>query len=45
MMTRVNHSVAYNFESNAAKEFMNKKKQIPCIVSMLTKELYFHDKK
>ena len=45
MMTRVNRAVAYEFESNASKEFMNKKKQIPCIVSMLTKELYFENKK
>ena len=44
MLTRVNHKVAYEFESNASKEFMNKKKQIPCIVSMLTKEMYFHNK-
>jgi len=40
LLTRVNHMVAYEFESNAAKEFMNKKKQIPSIVSQLTKELY-----
>ena len=44
LMTRVNREVAYEFESNASKEFMNRKKQIPCIVSMLTKELYFHQK-
>ncbi|XP_046376831.1 caspase-3-like isoform X1 [Haliotis rufescens] len=41
MMTRVNKLVAYDFESNASKEFMNRKKQIPCITSMLTKDLYF----
>ena len=45
MMTRVNRIVAYEMESNASKEYMNKKKQIPCIVSMLTKELYFTDKR
>ncbi|XP_064625664.1 caspase-3-like [Lineus longissimus] len=45
MMTRVNMKVAYEFESNAAKEYMNRKKQIPCIVSMLTKDLYFTPKK
>ena len=45
IMTRVNHKVAYDFESNAAKEYMTRKKQIPCIVSMLTKELYFLSKK
>eukprot|EP00918_Siedleckia_nematoides_P029633 GHVU01063859.1.p1 GENE.GHVU01063859.1~~GHVU01063859.1.p1 ORF type:complete len:283 (+),score=41.73 GHVU01063859.1:123-971(+) len=41
MMTRVNYEVSFEFESNASKEFMNHKKQVPCIVSMLTKELYF----
>ncbi|XP_041364768.1 caspase-3-like [Gigantopelta aegis] len=43
MMTRVNKKVAYEFESNAAKEFMNQK-QIPCITSMLTKDVYFRPK-
>ncbi|CAH1795558.1 unnamed protein product [Owenia fusiformis] len=41
IMTRVNRMVAYDFESRAAREFMNRKKQIPSIVSMLTKEMYF----
>lgn len=41
MMTRVNKKVAYDFQSNASKEFMNRKKQIPCITSMLTKDVYF----
>lgn len=45
VMTRVNHKVSYDFESNAAKEYMTRKKQVPCIVSMLTKELYFKPKK
>lgn len=45
MMTRVNKKVAYDFESNASKEFMNRKKQIPCITSMLTRDLYFTPKK
>ena len=44
MMTRVNHKVAYDFQSNAAKEYMNKKKQVPSIVSMLTKDIYFRPK-
>ena len=44
MMTRVNNVVAYEFESNAAKEFMNKKKQIPSVVSQLTKDVYFRPK-
>jgi hypothetical protein len=40
IMTRVNYAVAYEFESNASREYMNRKKQIPCIMSMLTKDLY-----
>lgn len=44
MMTRVNKKVAYDFESRTGKEFMNQKKQIPCITSMLTKEVLFTDK-
>nr|XP_006821694.1 PREDICTED: caspase-7-like [Saccoglossus kowalevskii] len=44
MMTRVNRMVAYEFESNTTQDFMNQKKQIPCIVSMLTKDLYFPKK-
>ena len=44
MMTRVNKKVAYEFESNASKEFMNRKKQIPCITSMLTKDVYLRPK-
>lgn len=45
MMTRVSKRVAYDFESNASKEFMNRKKQIPCITSMLTRDVYFTPKK
>jgi hypothetical protein len=44
LLTRVNHEVAYGFESNASAAHMNKKKQIPSIVSMLTKDLYFTEK-
>jgi hypothetical protein len=44
MLTRVNHVVAYDFESNASQEFMNKKKQVPCIVSQLTKDFYLKPK-
>ena len=44
MMTRVNKKVAYEFESRTGKEFMNQKKQIPCITSMLTKEVRFKPK-
>ncbi|XP_052791279.1 caspase-3-like [Mya arenaria] len=45
IMTRVNKKVAYEFESRTGKEFMNQKKQIPCITSMLTKEVRFKSKK
>jgi caspase 7 len=41
MMTRVNRKVAYEFESKTENEHMNKKKQMPCITSMLTKDVYF----
>ncbi|KAL5018848.1 hypothetical protein ScPMuIL_004570 [Solemya velum] len=44
MMTRVNKKVAIDFHSNTSKEFMNRKKQIPCINSMLTRDLYFKPK-
>jgi len=45
ILTRVNYTVAYEFESNAAQAHMNKKKQVPSVVSMLTKDLYFTPKK
>lgn len=45
LMTRVNRMVAYEFESNASQWHMNRKKQIPCISSMLTKDLYLQPKK
>ncbi|XP_028937342.1 caspase-7 isoform X1 [Ornithorhynchus anatinus] len=41
LLTRVNHQVAINFESQASDPRYCQKKQIPCLVSMLTKELYF----
>jgi hypothetical protein len=41
ILTRVNRAVAYDFQSNAAQQHMNAKKQMPSIVSMLTKDLYF----
>lgn len=41
IMTRVNHKVATEFESISNSPGFNAKKQIPCIVSMLTKEMYF----
>ncbi|ELU15346.1 hypothetical protein CAPTEDRAFT_139929 [Capitella teleta] len=44
ILTRVNREVAYEFQSNASKEFMNRKKQVPSIVSMLTKDVVFSSK-
>ncbi|NP_001091272.1 caspase 7 S homeolog [Xenopus laevis] len=41
ILTRVNYLVATQFESYSDDPQFNKKKQIPCVVSMLTKELYF----
>ncbi|MBN3278636.1 CASP3 protein, partial [Polyodon spathula] len=41
ILTRVNHKVALEFESTSTIAGFNYKKQIPCIVSMLTKEVYF----
>ncbi|XP_071013032.1 caspase-3-like [Oncorhynchus clarkii lewisi] len=41
IMTRVNHMVALDFESMSNMPGFTAKKQIPCIVSMLTKDLYF----
>ncbi|XP_037117115.1 caspase-3-like [Syngnathus acus] len=41
IMTRVNYKVATHFESNSCLPGFTGKKQIPCIVSMLTKDLYF----
>ncbi|XP_028272340.1 caspase-3-like [Parambassis ranga] len=41
IMTRVNHKVARCFESSSSTPGFSGKKQIPCIVSMLTKDFYF----
>jgi caspase 7 len=41
ILTRVNHRVAGHFESQSDDPCFDEKKQIPCMVSMLTKELYF----
>uniref|UniRef100_A0A3B3SCY0 Caspase 7, apoptosis-related cysteine peptidase n=1 Tax=Paramormyrops kingsleyae TaxID=1676925 RepID=A0A3B3SCY0_9TELE len=41
ILTRVNYKVATSFESWSEDPHFHEKKQIPCIVSMLTKELYF----
>ncbi|XP_053367843.1 caspase-7-like [Clarias gariepinus] len=42
ILTRVNYMVAINFESWSDDPRYSEKKQIPCVVSMLTKELYFN---
>ncbi|XP_059803876.1 caspase-7 [Hypanus sabinus] len=44
ILTRVNYMVAMHFESWSEDPRFSEKKQIPCIVSMLTKELYFKQK-
>ena len=41
IMTRVNHMVATDFESRSNVPGCDGQKQMPCIVSMMTKELYF----
>nr|4ZVP_B Chain B, Caspase-7 [Homo sapiens]4ZVP_D Chain D, Caspase-7 [Homo sapiens]4ZVQ_B Chain B, Caspase-7 [Homo sapiens]4ZVQ_D Chain D, Caspase-7 [Homo sapiens] len=41
ILTRVNDRVARHFESCSDDPHFHEKKQIPCVVSMLTKELYF----
>lgn len=41
IMTRVNCKVALDFESTSNTPGFDAKKQMPCIVSMLTKEMYF----
>ncbi|XP_062932897.1 caspase-3 [Cynocephalus volans] len=42
ILTRVNRKVATEFQSISEGSKYHAKKQIPCIVSMLTKELYFY---
>ncbi|OAF66307.1 hypothetical protein A3Q56_05972 [Intoshia linei] len=41
ILTMANYYVAREFESKSRDPFMSGKKQIPCIMSMLTKQLYF----
>ncbi|KAM3867219.1 caspase-3-like [Diretmus argenteus] len=41
IMTRVNRMVARDFQSSSTLPGYSDKKQIPCIVSMLTKDFYF----
>lgn len=45
MMTRVCRKVAIEFQSSAGREDMSGKKQVPCITSMLTRDVYFSPKK
>ena len=44
LLTMVNRRVAYYYQSNASEASMSGKKQVPSIVTMLTKELYFKQK-
>ncbi|KAM9329337.1 caspase-3 [Gastrophryne carolinensis] len=44
ILTCVNHMVALEFESCSTQIDFHAKKQIPCVVSMLTKALYFPHK-
>ncbi|OCT99585.1 hypothetical protein XELAEV_18005367mg [Xenopus laevis] len=41
ILTCVNHMVALEFESFSSQQTFHAKKQIPCVVSMLTKAFYF----
>lgn len=46
IMTRVTRKVALDFQSNTPGDYMmHEKKQIPCITSMLTRDLYFTRKR
>lgn len=45
MLTQVNRMVAYEFESCSDEEFTEDVKQMPSIVSMLTRYVYFRPKK
>jgi caspase 7 len=44
MLTLVNKVVAYDFESYTDEDFNSGMKQVPCIVSTLTKLCYFERK-
>ena len=41
ILTKAAATVAYDRESNTAEDHMHSKKQVPCIVSTLTKCLFF----
>lgn len=44
-LTRVTRKVAFDFQSNTPGDFvMHEKKQIPCITTMLTRDIYFPGK-
>lgn len=45
IMLAVNRRVAFYYESNTNDEESSRKKQIPCVVSMLTKQVFFKSKK
>ncbi len=45
MLTRVCRKVAFDFQSNTPGDYgMHEKKQIPCITSMLTRDVFFYRK-
>lgn len=44
MLTMVNHRVAFSKCSNAEVEEYNRKKQVPCITSMLTRRVFLRPK-
>jgi len=45
ILTRVCRKVAFDFQSNVPGDYvMHEKKQIPCITSMLTRDIVFHRK-
>lgn len=44
MLTMVNHRVAFFKSSNADTEEYNRKKQVPCITSMLTRRVFLRPK-
>jgi len=45
ILTRVSRRVAFDFQSNVPGDFvMHEKKQIPCVTSMLTRDIIFNKK-
>lgn len=44
LLTRVSKEIAYTFVSEAQQQSMNLKKQVPSVVSMLTKDLIINEK-